>query len=302
MASLPAPLREQSRQAIEKLTPVSPTGSISRPHTGLIEARHFTLTLDPDNGAIIKLANKRTGREWASKANPIALFTYQTLSQADYDRFIASYIVTTADWAFKDFGKPNIGRFGAQSQEWQPKLGQFSLAKTADGLRVLANLEIDDQEAFQSGRAAFPRQIYLELVLPDSEPVIHLNMSWFQKPATRLPEAMWLTFNPVAADHRGWSIDKSGEATSPFEVVASGNRHMHAVGRGFAYKEGPHAFTVESLDAPVIALGNRTPLGFSNDPPDLSKGIHSNLFNNAWGTNYIMWYGEDMRFRYVLRP
>jgi len=48
-------------------------------------------------------------------------------------------------------------------------------------------------------------------------------------------------------------------------------------------------------------LGERTPLGFAMTLPELSKGIHSNLYNNAWGTNYIMWFGEDMRFRFVLR-
>jgi hypothetical protein len=52
---------------------------------------------------------------------------------------------------------------------------------------------------------------------------------------------------------------------------------------------------------PLIALGDRTPLGFNNTQPDMSRGVHCNLFNNAWGTNYIMWYGEDMRFRYTLR-
>jgi hypothetical protein len=53
------------------------------------------------------------------------------------------------------------------------------------------------------------------------------------------------------------------------------------------------------IDAPVVALGERLPLRFSNSQPDLSAGIHSSLFNNAWGTNYIMWYAEDMRFRYI---
>ena len=85
-------------------------------------------------------------------------------------------------------------------------------------------------------------------------------------------------------------------------MVASGNRHMHGLQKGFEYEQGAdQSFAVETLDAPVVALGERTPLLFSNDQPDLSKGIHSCLFNNAWGTNYIMWYGEDMRFRYVLR-
>jgi hypothetical protein len=96
-------------------------------------------------------------------------------------------------------------------------------------------------------------------------------------------------------------MDKSGESVSPFDVVTSGNRHMHAVGKGFGYQKGDDSFTVETLDAPVVSLGERTPLLFSNDQPDLSKGVHSNLFNNAWGTNYIMWYGEDARFRFVLK-
>ena len=33
----------------------------------------------------------------------------------------------------------------------------------------------------------------------------------------------------------------------------------------------------------------------------MTKGIHFSLFTNAWGTNYIQWFGEDMRFRFVLR-
>ena len=141
----------------------------------------------------------------------------------------------------------------------------------------------------------------MELVLPHAEPSIQVTVSWFGKPPTRLPEALWLTFQPKAADTKGWTLDKSNEAVSPSEVVVSGNRHMHALTRGFAYREGQQGFEVDTLDAPVVALGERTPLLFSNDQPDLSRGIHSCLYNNAWGTNYIMWYGEDARFRYVVR-
>ena len=76
---------------------------------------------------------------------------------------------------------------------------------------------------------------------------------------------------------------------------------MHALDGGFSYREGALEFAVQTLDAPLVALGERTPLLFSNDQPDLNRGIHSCLYNNAWGTNYIMWYGEDARFRYVLK-
>ena len=76
---------------------------------------------------------------------------------------------------------------------------------------------------------------------------------------------------------------------------------MHALTGSFELRDGAHSFGVNSVDAALVALGERTPLLFSNDQPDLSRGIHSCLYNNAWGTNYIMWYGEDARFRYVLK-
>jgi len=139
------------------------------------------------------------------------------------------------------------------------------------------------------------------MLLPKAEPVIHLNFSWFQKPATRLPEALWLSFHPIASDPKGWMLEKSGEPVSPLDVVRSGNRHMHALSKGFGYKDESGAFFVETVDAPLVTLGIKSPLPFSKSQPDLSAGIHCNLFNNAWGTNYIMWSGEDMRFRFVLR-
>lgn len=223
------------------------------------------------------------------------------MSQEDYQRFIASYLTTKADWAQKDFGKPNIERFGAKSQEWQASSAEVTTEEMADAHRIMVRLEIRDDASFGSGRAAFPRDVFLDLELPKVEPEIHLKLSWFGKPATRMPEALWLTFNPIVDDAKVWKLEKSGEWTSPFEVVASGNRHMHALQRGFRYESGGYRFEVDTLDAPVVALGERTPLLFSNDQPDLSKGIHSCLFNNAWGTNYIMWYGEDVMARYVIR-
>ena len=304
VATLPEALREQALLEVAGLNPawpvVSPNAKV-QPDGRQIDTQHFALKIDPKTGAITRLSPRSTGREWASEVNPIALLTYQTLSQDDYRRFISNYIITKADWAQKDFGKPNIEKFDARSEEWHPARVETHLEETDASHRVLVSMQFDDAEAFQSGRASFPRQVWLELTLPKAEPSIHLSLSWFGKPATRLPEALWLTFNPIVEDAKAWKLDKSGEWISPFDVVASGNRHMHALQKGFTNDAGDNSFSVETLDAPVVALGERTPLLFSNDQPDLSKGIHSCLFNNAWGTNYIMWYGENARARFVLR-
>jgi hypothetical protein len=247
------------------------------------------------------LRNKKSKREWASSENLLALFSYQTLSQQDYSRFFDSYVISDEDWAKKDFGKPNIERFGAESREWLPSVVDLQVEEDHEGHRLLAHLELRDPEALRSGRASFPQKMYLEVLLPNAEPVIDLKFSWFQKPATRLPEALWLSFHPMAANPTGWMLEKSGQPVSPLDVVQSGNRHMHAVSKGFGYKDESGDFLVETLDAPLVSLGIKSPLYFSNRQPDLSAGVHCNLFNNAWGTNYIMWFGEDMRFRFLLR-
>jgi hypothetical protein len=299
--ALPAPLRDQAQAAIRKLEPVEPVSKGAVHPVGQeIEADHFVVALD-GNGAIRRLRNKASGREWAAPDHRLAVFSYQTLSQDDYARFFSNYIISHAEWVSKDFGKPNMEKFGASSQVWQPSLSSLRVEEDEDQHRLLAELEIRDAEPQQSGRAAYPRQMFLELLLPKTEPLVRLSFYWFGKPATRLPEALWLTFRPVASSEHGWTIDKCGEEMSPFDVVPSGNRQMHAVESSFRYREPPHQFAVEPLDSPLIAFGEMSPLSFSRSQPDVSAGIHCSLFNNAWGTNYVQWFGEDMRFRFVIR-
>ncbi len=300
IATLPAPLRTQATERVNTLRPAVPDAAGLRPHPAAdaIETRHFVIALDPRTGAISRLHSRKTGHDWASSRQPLALFSYQTLSKSDYDRFFAAYLKSKADWAPKDFGKPNIERFGAQSRTWLPTLVECRRTADKSGHRVLARLKIEDGEAEKGGLVAWPKTMYCELVLPDAEPVVEIRFSWFGKVANRMPEALWLSFQPVTSDPRGWLLDKSGSPVSPSDVVTGGNRAMHAVLGGLRYKGPEGALSIETLDAPVVALGEKLPVYFSRSQPDLGKGFHFSLFNNGWGTNYIQWFGEDMRFRF----
>ena len=124
---------------------------------------------------------------------------------------------------------------------------------------------------------------------------------WLGKRANRMPEALWFTFNPAVFEAQNWTLTKVGQRVSPFDVVSGGNRHMHAVSAGLAYRDARGALEIEALDAGLVSLGEMSPIYFSKAQPDLSNGVHFNLFNNGWGTNYVQWFGEDMRFRFVLR-
>ena len=125
IATLPAPLRDQALDRGAELEAKPPQLSHPSSHPGGKEIgrrRTSSSRWIPDTGAICRLRSKESGREWASADHPLALFSYQTLSPQDYARFFSNYVISSEDWAKKDFGKPNIERFGAESRNWLPSL------------------------------------------------------------------------------------------------------------------------------------------------------------------------------------
>ena len=153
VASLPQPLRSQALERLQGLRATPPLVAGLKPHAAdsVIETQHFTVSIDPRTGAIRGLREKAKERDWATAKNPLGIYSYQTFSKQDFDRFIASYIHSTEDWAFKDFGKPGIDRFGAQSREWTPTLVHLWSGADSHGYRVLAELRVEDPETRETG-------------------------------------------------------------------------------------------------------------------------------------------------------
>lgn len=300
VAILPGELRGEAEKRLAGLNPVGPpsrAGLTAQTANVPFQTTHFGIALDPATGAITELRHKE--RNWASPQHPLALLSYQTLSKEDYDKFLASYITVQTDWAPKDFGKPNLEKFGAQSKVWTPTLKECWAGELGDGHRMIARLDFGAQD--HASVTAWPQECYLDLLFPKDEAVVHAHVKWFGKRANRMPEALWFSFNPSVFEPQNWTLTKVGQKISPFDVVSGGNRHMHVVSSGLTYMDGRGSLEIEALDAGLVSLGEMSPIYFSKTQPDLSSGIHFNLFNNGWGTNYVQWFGEDMRFRFVLR-
>jgi len=301
LAALPHDLRHEAEARLNELSAIRPATDGMVPHNPAepFETKHFVLAFDSATGSIIRMRNRTSGREWASERNPIALFTYQTLSSQDYAEFIGRYITVQTDWAPHDFGKPGIDKFRALSREWHPRLIYCWKSSTTKEERLVLELAFNDAEALASRNVAWPDQIFLELLLPANDPRIELRLITFGKKKNRMPESMWLTLSPLNANKGEWILEKIEQPIAPLDVVRGGNRSMHAISEVAKYREiDGHSFEIHALDAPVVALGDRSPLDFSFRQPDLSAGIHFNLFNNAWGTNYPQWCGGDWSYRF----
>jgi len=306
IVTLPPALHTEAQHHLQQLTPSSPDTTGLKPMLPRAEVvtPHFILSIDPSNGSIVRLQSRKTWKEWASAEHPLALFTYLTLSAEDYTRYRHAYTISTDKWVLADFGKPNIDRFGAVSREWCPTLVHAWSTPGKHQHSILLQLKFDDRTASANSCAGWPQSIFLELTLPNESPTLHLRLTTLDKPATRLPESMSLTFNPRPANPgssqaANWSFEKVGQTVHPSDVVSGGNRNMHAISDKIRFSDSSGTFEIATLDAPVVSLADRSPLYFSETLPTLQQGIHFNLYNNAWGTNYVQWNSGDWCWRFT---
>ena len=92
---------------------------------------------------------------------------------------------------------------------------------------------------------------------------------------------------------------KLGSEITPSDVVPNGARRFHALHDYLECRDGL-TLRVATLDAPLVAAGRPGLLDFRNELPSMDGGVHFNLYNNVWGTNFPSWFEGEARFRFVL--
>ncbi len=291
-----SPFAAEAQTRLEQIAPRRLNLSALTPqHEPTLRNERFEVGFDPATGAINRLIDQTTSFSHSDASHPLALLRYDRYGSEDYARFWEQYNRNRDNpdvvaWGWEDFTKPGIPL--ADHRIWQPRVKDAYQDGTT---RAIFALEFDD-DACQFGA---PRQSFLDYTLTDDG--LNLTYSWFDKPACRLPEAFWLSFQPPADRANGWRFEKIRHSIDPRDVVSRGARTLHAVDQTVTYTGDARSFALTTLDAPLIAPGQPSLLDFHNRLPEMSGGIHVNLYNNIWGTNFPMWFEEDALFRFRLR-
>ncbi|MDR3262406.1 MAG: DUF5054 domain-containing protein [Tannerella sp.] len=278
IALLPENLQTEARTAIDGIGTVSPKEITAHNTAGEIN----------DVGAIVRLFD-----EISLVAGEIA---YQTFSAEDYATFHKAYLRYTGWWALGDFGKPELENSKAQSAVIVARMDNVAVGKQGNDTRIDCLFSFADDARID--KSVLPEQINTQYILSEQDNSMEMTVSIVNKPANRLPEAYWVSFVPsqvtsILAEKTGYEVDV-------LDVVKGGNRQMHAIDNYVDLITTKGVIRITSLDAPLIAVGERNALNYSTELPDPSKGIHFCLFNNLWGTNFAMWWGGGISYRFKI--
>ena len=289
VASLPLELRPEAEATLNP-APARPPSISAQPFTSAPELGEWLIEVSA-TGGLKRLTHLPTSTEMADDEHVVLAASYQRVGSHEYAEFAANYLrcLDSEDepWALADFTKPGMPELAAAT--WHPTVE--ACARTRDSITIEMRFP---PEAVNEGGA--PPQAWL--ILRADEGVLAAEWSWFDKPANRLPEILWLHL-PLAGEGR-WSISKMGVEIDPADVVHRGNSRVHAVGDRVT-RHGSPTIVVEPLDSPLIAFGSPRLLHPDWSPPRPRGGIHINLLNNLWGTNFPMWIEGDGKSRVRIR-
>ena len=147
-----------------------------------------------------------------------------------------------------------------------------------------------------SGKLPGFEQVVIEYVMPHEKVELEIRVKWFGKKLMRQVHAMWLSMVP-AQKKQSYVFTKMGEPVAPTDVVSRGARTLHAVENVIV----DYNVLIDNLDAPLVAPGQMSLLDFHDRLPEMKGGLHFNLYNNAWGTNFPMCFKDDMTFRFIIK-
>jgi hypothetical protein len=309
--ALPPTLRGEAAAAFKNLEPRRVLDGAEALYPG----QPFVLgpweALIGDSGSIVSL--KGEGSVELAGPGGIGDYSYQTFSYEDFVRYHQDYnrdMDINAPWAIPDFGKPGM----QYARPWPVNAfyrAHIRSISRPEGKKDRAELRL--LASPQDPRGA-PRELVIRYRAvgrpaggPEkcrdgrdaAPPRLEISLDWFDKEASRLPEALWFGISLDAATPARWRFRKLGILVNPLDVVKGGSRSCHAV-EGAEYRGSDGRYLISPLDSPLAVLGKPKMLRFDDRFEDPAGGLYFNIFNNIWGTNFPMWLEGEGRSRFVI--
>lgn len=231
----------------------------------------------------------------AEKPIILGKISYQLFGTNTYKKWEKEYMVNSVEnktWAIPDFLKPGIEDAGIPAENsFYSCDAQRCFIK---GNELIIRAGFNGKECSEYG---CPRDVIIKYIINGRE--IQMNAYFSGKDASRLPEALWISHFTGNCPVKNVQLLKLGEIIDPFKVVKYGNRNYHAVEK-VLFKLGKYSIGIVPMDSKIVSPGEMRLYDFNQQFANPYKGFHFNLYNNLWGTNFKMWYDEDIISRFKI--
>ena len=296
---LPTDLQRETFDSLSLLNPVNPVIDDFVPFDAkkTIKTEFFKVSFSPVTGAITQLYDVKSKIDWTNKENNIGEFAYQTFSEDVFKKFISNYCPPNPpDWAKLDYGKHLLGNTDTPHKTWVYNLENSYENKSKEGVKILLELKPLSSDLLFGA----PNKVYITYFFPSDKKQIEISVDWFDKKKNRIPEAIWFSMVPALGNKSSIILNKMNSDVNVNDIVNNGSKHQHAVTGSIKINDDIKEMKIKSWDAPLVILNQRDIMYFDNKNTNPAQGLHFCLFNNTWGTNYPQWFGDDMRFRFLL--
>jgi len=217
-----------------------------------------------------------TGAEKCERFIEIPIeISWQLFDNSDYLRYKETYMRSTPGWAIWDFTKVGLPDYKG-------------------GIYVPQMVNQYRKEDILISEYRFTAEIEKEYGLPYFMVEYsggYVNVKWFNKKGSRLPQAFWLKFKGCTED---WEISKMNKWIKPSDILDS--KLIVATDKGVKNSE----ILIQPLDSCLVAPYGRNLLKYNLK--DIKQDMYFNLYNNIWNTNFPMWYSDDAMFRFDICP
>ena len=263
------------------------------------EAREVVAEVDKvkleDNSKMKPMARKRWEQPIAGGMTLTGL-SYQMFDGDDYDDFQNRYLRARYGWALDDLGKRGLKESHAVSVTLYAQTMAQSVRKEKKGTRIITELRFPENEKVD--KRVYPERIQVNCFTTKNGKRSEVALTIYGKPAVRLPESYWLSFTVPGIE--SVIAEKMGERVDLMDVVEKGNRQMHGIDRYVDLITSGETIRISSKEAFLLNVGEAQGLNYSTNYPDKRKGVHFNLNNNLWGTNFSMWNEGSLTYHFVI--
>ncbi|NLC31942.1 MAG: DUF5054 domain-containing protein, partial [Clostridiales bacterium] len=281
---LPQPLRMQAEEKLEKFNKAAVAGVTGEyAKTSAVQMGGY-VGMHEDDDIILRSPTGQLLR--------MGLPIYQEVGLDAYDRLEKHYlwhVEKNTDWAIPDNKKPGAENSDAPRPDIIHK-PNLELSAQQDGAWYLEG-RFDERPQMLAG---CPEGFRLSLKPYDEG--IKVSLFLYNKPANRKPEAIFLPFGRESAAKL--CLKKMGQWLDADHCIPGGNQRVHGV-EDFKWQEKKDGIQVTCLHTPLLAISQPKLLEFEG--VSAYDRVYVNLYNNLWGTNFKMWYEEDIFCEFLIQ-